>query len=226
MEIPLHVTFRNMPRSAAIETNLREKVDKLGSLHERIMSCRVIVEAPHRHHHKGKAYAVRIDLIVPGGELVINRAPKRLAAAKPTSPELLEKDLAESHEPSRHAAHEDIYVAIRDAFNAAARKLQDYARKRRGKVKRHEPEPRAIVSKLFPDDGYGFLQTQDGREIYFHKNSVLESGFDRLELSSHVRFVEELGANGPQATTVRIVTKASAASAKTRSASIVSQKEP
>src|SRR3990172_308921 len=118
MKIPLKITFRNMPPSKAVEATIREKAAKLESFYDRIMSCRVMVEAPHRHHHKGKAYQVRIHLTVPGGELVINRAPKRLDAAKTPRPEELEKELAESHEPSKHAAHEDVYVAIRDAFNA------------------------------------------------------------------------------------------------------------
>ena len=141
MQIPLQITFRNMPRSNAIEENIREKAAKLDSLFDGITSCRVIVEAPHRHHYKGKAYVVRIDMTVPGGELVINRAPKRLDAAKATDPEDLETDLAESHEPSKHAAHEDVYVAIRDAFNAAGRKVRDYARRRRGKQKSTNPPP-------------------------------------------------------------------------------------
>ncbi len=205
MEIPLQVTFRNMPPSKAIEANVRERAAKLDSFYDRIMSCRVTVEAPHRHHHKGKAYQVRIDLTVPGGELVINRAPKRLDAAKPRLSAPPDKDLAESHEPSKHGAHEDIYVTIRDAFNAAGRKLQDYARKRRGKVKRHEPEPHAVVTRLFPEEGFGFLETPDGREIYFHKNSVLAPGFDQLAIASEVQFVEERGEKGPQASTVRLV---------------------
>jgi ribosome-associated translation inhibitor RaiA len=145
MQIPLQITFRNMPRSNAIEENIREKAAKLDSLFDGITSCRVIVEAPHRHHYKGKAYVVRIDMTVPGGELVINRAPKRLDAAKATDPEGLETDLAESHEPSKHAAHEDVYVAIRDAFNAAGRKVRDYARRRRGKQKSTNP-PRSVAS--------------------------------------------------------------------------------
>ena len=145
MQIPLQITFRNMPRSNAIEENIREKAAKLESLFDGITSCRVIVEAPHRHHYKGKAYVVRIDMTVPGGELVINRAPKRLDAAKATDPEDLETDLAESHEPSKHAAHEDVYVAIRDAFNAAGRKVRDYARRRRGKQKSTNP-PRSVAS--------------------------------------------------------------------------------
>jgi cold shock CspA family protein/ribosome-associated translation inhibitor RaiA len=203
MKIPLKITFRDMPPSKAIEDNIREKAIKLDALYDDIMSCRVIVEAPHRHHHKGKAYVVRIDMIVPGGELVVNREPKRLVPARATDADELETTLAENHEPSKHAAHEDAYVAIRDAFNAAARKLQDYARRRRGKIKIHEATPLARVVKMFPIEDYGFLQTSDGREIYFHKNSVLPPGFDRLEVGTEVHYAEELGEKGPQASTVR-----------------------
>ncbi|HVO91950.1 MAG TPA: HPF/RaiA family ribosome-associated protein [Terriglobales bacterium] len=204
MKIPLKITFRDMAPSPAIEDNIREKADKLDALYDGIMGCRVIVEAPHRHHRKGKSYVVRIDMTVPGGELVVNREPKRLVAARPAGSEELEKNLAESHEPTKHAAHEDVYVAIRDAFNAASRKLQDYARRRRGKIKVHEATPLARVAKLFPIEDYGFLQTADGREIYFHKNSVLSPGFDRLEVGTEVYYAEELGEKGPQASTVRV----------------------
>jgi cold shock CspA family protein len=214
MEIPLKVTFRNMPPSPAIEASIKEKAAKLDTFYERIMSCRVIVEAPHRRHYKGKAYLVRIDLTVPGGELVVNRAPKRLETAKVRLSELSGKDLIESHEPSKHAAREDIYVAIRDAFNAAGRKLQDYARRQRGKVKAHEPAAHAVVSKLFPEDGFGFIQTPDGREIYFHKNSVLPPGFDQIQVGAEVYFAEEQGAKGPQASTVRFAGKPAAAKSR------------
>ncbi len=99
-----------------------KKQEKLESFCDRITSCRVIVEAPHRHHHKGKAFQVRIDLSAPGREIVINRAPKRLSAAKLTESRQVEKNFMENHRPSKHAAHEDVYVAIRDAFNAAGTK--------------------------------------------------------------------------------------------------------
>lgn len=204
MKIPLKITFRDMEPSKAIEENIRDRAAKLDALYDNIMGCRVIVEAPHRRHHKGKAYVVRIDMTVPGGELVINRAPKRLAAAKAARPEELEKELTESHKPSKHAAHEDVYVAIRDAFNAAGRKLQDFARRRRGKTKNHETAPVARVARLFPIEDYGFLETPDGREIYFHKNSVLQPGFSRLEVGTEVFYAEEPGEKGPQASTVRV----------------------
>ena len=118
MQIPLQMSFRNMEPSAAIETDVREKAAKLEKFFDRITSCRVMIEAPHRHHHKGKLYQVRIDITVPGQEIVV------------------------SHEGPHNHAHEDVYVAIRDAFNAAGRQLEDYARKSRGQVKRHtQPGP-------------------------------------------------------------------------------------
>ncbi len=205
MEIPLKITFRNMPPSRAVEASIREKAGKLESFYDRIMSCRVMVEAPHRHHHKGKAYQVRIDITVPGGELVINRAPKRLEAAKLPPSRRIEKDFSERHEPSKHAAHEDIYVAIRDAFNAVGRRLQDYARRQSGAVKAHEPAAQGRVTKIFPEERYGFLETPDGREIYFHGNSVLQPGFEHIALGAEVHFAEEVGEKGPQASTVRVI---------------------
>ena len=138
MTIPLQITFRNMKPSAAIEKHIREKAVKLESFCDRITNCRVTVEVPHRHHHKGKAFQVRIDLSAPGCEIVINRAPKRLSAAKLTDSRQVEKNFLENHRPSKHAAHEDVYVAIRDAFNAAGRKLQDHMRRQSGATKVHE----------------------------------------------------------------------------------------
>ena len=177
----MQLTFRNMPPSEAIEAHIREKAAKLDLFFDRIMTCRIVVEARHRRHHKGKLYHVRIDMIVPGGELVVNR------------------------EPTKHAAHADLYVAIRDALEGAGRKLQDYARRRRHQVKAHESAPLARVSRLFPAEGFGFLETADGREVYFHQNSVLGAGFARLEVGSEVYFTEEQGTKGPQASTVKPV---------------------
>jgi len=107
---------------------------------------------------------------------------------------------------NRQAA-EDPYVAVHEAFDAARRQLQDHARRRRGVVKVHEEIPHGRVSKLFPDEGYGFLETSDGREVYFHRNSVLGADFDRLSIGTEVRFAEEEGEKGLQASTVTVVGK-------------------
>lgn len=196
-----------MPPSAVIEASIREKASKLDQFYDKIMGCRVIVEAPHRHHRKGKLYHVRIDITTPGSEMVIKREPKRISEPSLRFQEAPGAEQAESHELSKYAAHDDIYVAIRDAFDAARRKLQDYARRCRGAVKVHEPEAQARVGKLFPEEGFGFLEAIDGREIYFHRNSVLEPGFDHLRVGSKVTFAEKQGEKGPQATTVRFMGK-------------------
>ncbi|HYH70590.1 MAG TPA: HPF/RaiA family ribosome-associated protein [Methyloceanibacter sp.] len=114
MQTPLNISFRNMDPSAAIETRVREKAEKLERLYDRIISCEVVVEAPHRNHQKGKLYDVRINLSVPGDDINVGRTG-----------------------PQNHA-HEDVYVAIRDAFAAASRQLEDHVRKMRGDVKTHE----------------------------------------------------------------------------------------
>ena len=103
--------------------------------------------------------------------------------------------------------NEELQVAIRDAFNAAQRRLRDYARRQRGEVKTLETPPQAVVSQLFAAEGYGFLSTPDGRGIYFHRHSVLAPGFDQLAIGTEVRFAEELGDKGPQASTVTMVSK-------------------
>ena len=185
MQIPLQITFRDIDQSDAVEARIRERVDRLEKFFDRITGCRVMVEAPHARHHKGKLYHIRVDLTVPGSEIVVRR------------------------EPQAHHAHEDIYVAIRDAFNAAQRRLQDYVRRNRGEIKTHETPPHGRVIKLFATQDYGFIETADGNEIYFHRNSVTNGAFDRLEIGSEVRYVAVEGESdkGPQASTVQPIGK-------------------
>jgi ribosomal subunit interface protein len=174
MKLPLQITTRNVSLSNAAEEAIREKASKLDTFYDHIMSCRVLVEVPHRHKHQGVAYNVRIDITVPGNELVVKREP-----------------------------NEDLYVAIRDSFDAARRQLQSFARRQRGEIKIHqEATPMGHVRKLYPQDNYGFIETPDGREIYFHRNSVKNSGFDHLSPNAEVRFTEEEGEQGPQAVVV------------------------
>jgi ribosomal subunit interface protein len=173
MNIPLQITARDIDLTDAIKTDITEKAGKLDKFYAGIMRCKVTVASPRRHQHEGKLYSVHIYMSVPGAELVVKRE--------------LDKDL---------------YVAIRDAFCDARRKLEDFVRKQRGDVKGHEESPQAVVSTLFPDKGYGFLTTQDGLEVYFHANSVLNKDFGSLEVGTKVRFVKEDGEKGPKASTV------------------------
>lgn len=182
MEKPLQITFRNFASTEAIESYVRTRAEKLERLSERIIGCHVTIELPHRHKQHGRHYAVRIDLAVPGAELVVTR------------------------DPSERKEHEDLYASIDAAFDDAKRMLEDHLRTARGDVKpRETPTRHARVARLRHGDGYGFLETSEGEEIYFHENSVLNHGFGRLTVGTVVRFVEEAGDKGPQASTVAIV---------------------
>ncbi|TAK63770.1 HPF/RaiA family ribosome-associated protein [Methylobacter sp.] len=178
MQIPLQITFRGIPHSDAVEAKIREKVSKLDRFHSHIMSCRVAVEAEHHRHHQGNQYHIRIDLTTPHKELVISR---------------------EHHDKK---AYEDIYIAIRDAFNAAIRQLEDYARVQRGKVKSHDLQSTGTVIRLLPEKDHGFLTAEDGHDVYFHRNSVTGDGFDALKVGDEVRYIEEDDDQGPKASIV------------------------
>jgi cold shock CspA family protein len=185
MQLPVQITFRGVDHSDAVEANIHERAGRLEQFYDRITGCRVIVETPHVRHHKGNLYHVRIDLTVPGAELVVGR------------------------DPAAHHAHEDIHVAIRDAFKAARRQLEDHVRRARGDIKSHKAPPHGRVSKLFPRNDYGIIETADAREIYFHRNSVVGDAFGHLNIGQEVRFVVAEGESekGPQATTVHLVGK-------------------
>jgi ribosomal subunit interface protein len=176
MKIPLQITFRNMPHSDAIEAKINEKAAKLDRYYDRIMSCRIVVEESQRRQHQGKLFSVHIDITVPGKELAVTREE-----------------------------NEDPYVAVRDAFDTAVRRIEEHARRMRGEVKTHEAPPSGRIIRITPDQSHGFIITPDHREIYFHRNSVLNDDFSQLKLGVAVTFIEEQGKKGPQAARVTII---------------------
>lgn len=180
MKLPLQITFRNIAHSDAIEAKIRERAEKLEHFHRYIMSCRVTVEESHKHQHQGNHYQIRADVKVPDRELVASR------------------------EPDEHHAYEDIYVAIRDVFDSLRRQLEDYARLQQGKVKAHEGPAQGRVVEIHPERNFGWIEAADGRLVYFHRNSLIESDISTLAVGANVRFDEEMGEQGPQATTVHL----------------------
>ncbi|MDR3607079.1 MAG: HPF/RaiA family ribosome-associated protein [Oligoflexia bacterium] len=182
MQVPLQIVFHNLDSSRTIAARIRERVAGLEEFFGRIISCRVAVEVPHKHRRRGNLYHVRIDLRVPGKELVVRRGP------------------------GLHGAHKDLLVTIHDAFDEAKRELEDYTRQRRYDVKTLTEPARGEIVRLVRDDGgFGFIRTEDGREIYFHSHSVLNEKYDQIQVGCEVRFVEESGEEGPQASTVEVV---------------------
>lgn len=185
MQIPPEIFYRNVEKTADIENLIVEKVGKLEEICDYITSCRVAVERRHQHQQTGNPYRVRIDVrIPPGHELVVKRI---------------------STEGERE---ETLPTVLRRAFETMRRELRELVERQRREVKKHpQQQVMALVEKLFPKEGYGFLRTVDGREVYFHSNSVLHGGFERLEIGTGVRLVEEVGEKGLQASTVEIVNK-------------------
>ena len=183
MEQALQISYRDFPKSEALDAVIREKAAKLDQYYEKIMACRVVVEQPHHHHRQGNLFHIRIDLTVPGKELVVKR------------------------DPSAHHAHEDPYVTVNDAFDAMRRQLQKFARRQRGDVKHHEGPPHGKIIEVMPMMDSGTILSSDGREIYFHRNSLIDANLDALEVGDEVWFAEESTPDGPQASTVHIVGK-------------------
>lgn len=182
MQIPVDITFKEIGKSDALEARVREWVNKLERVYDRIVRCEVMIETPHRHHRNGRQFHVRVRLTVPGGEIVTSR------------------------DPGPDEAHEDAYVAIRDAFTAVRRQLEDHVRKTLKRGEQGRPLQRngaahGRVTYLDVQKDWGWIEPDDGRRIYFHRNSVL-GGIDQLAVGDEVRFTEEDGNEGPQASTV------------------------
>ncbi|HEV7508066.1 MAG TPA: ribosome-associated translation inhibitor RaiA [Thermoanaerobaculia bacterium] len=183
MQIPMEISTRDVTLSPAIEAELRKRADKLERHYNRVTSCRIALERPTgNHHHDGGPYRVRVDVTVPGSEVVADKQS------------------------------EELFLAIRDAFEAAERQVEDFVDRRRDFAKPPAgATPEGEVVRLFAEEGFGFLTALDGREIYFHRNAVDGPGFDKLAIGSRVRFAEAQGFEGPQASSVSLVEAGSSA---------------
>jgi ribosomal subunit interface protein len=170
MQIPLQISMHGIEHSDALYNAIREKAEKLERYYDRIMSCRVVLELAGHHKRHGKQFTVRLDLKVPGGEIAITR----------------------EHD-------EDLQIALRDAFDAARRKIEDYARGQRGDVKHHVAELTGKVARIDAVEGFGFIATEDGSEYYFSRDNVVTPPFEHLSVGTVVRFIEDAGGEGPQA---------------------------
>jgi cold shock CspA family protein/ribosome-associated translation inhibitor RaiA len=193
------MTFRGVRRSDRVEAEVTARLRKLETYYHGIMGCHVLLELVQRHHEAGNHYHVRIDLTVPGEEIVVSHEASLHATDQDIH--LAKATKQDEAEPERKHA----LVAIHEAFHVARRRLQDYARRQRGAVKTPVRQAQGQISQLFPVDEYGYIEAEDGHEVYFQKSSVLRDAFDRLAVGTAVSFVEEPGEKGPQASTVRLV---------------------
>ena len=182
MQIPPQIEYQGFSPSEWQKRAVEEHVAKFDKTFRNISSGRIVVKWPGGHHRSGGLYEINIMLRLPG-----------------------DKEVDVSRTPKQDERYADFNFALNDSFKRARRQLQDKVRVMQRRVKAHEPRPTGRVTKLFDD--YGFLEGLAGLEVYFHRNSVLDNGFDKLKPGSLVYFSEEPGENGPQASTVKLAGK-------------------
>jgi cold shock CspA family protein/ribosome-associated translation inhibitor RaiA len=187
LEVPLELTFRDIEKTDELVELVNDKVASLEKVCDYIISCRIAIEKPQEHQRMGNPYRVRINVRVPPGhEIVVKR------------------------EPGDGDMHEPLDAVIRDVFAAAQRQLKELVEKQRNEVKTHpEHEVAAVIDRIFEREGYGFLKTIEGREVYFNENSLINDRFEDLEPGMGVRFVGTHSDAGFQASTVQVIDKPS-----------------
>ncbi|MGA2882273.1 MAG: HPF/RaiA family ribosome-associated protein [Bryobacteraceae bacterium] len=198
MLLPVQVTFRNIEDHAGLDDYVQKEAAKLERFYSRISSCRVVVERPQRAT-SSKLFHVRIDLGVPNEELVVKHIPSLHGTLEDMQTQKSRR------EAKSVLVHKNPKRAIHEAFQEMGRQLQDYARRQEGAVKTKQGAQEAVVKEISPQQGYGFLETDDGRAVYFHQASVLDGHFPQLRVGTKVHFHEEQGDKGPQASTVKII---------------------
>lgn len=179
MQTSLQIAWEHMDPSDFLQARIEREVAALERTFSGIISCKVHVEGRSHRQRKGGLYAMRVRLLLPGGV-----------------------EIEASRNPPQDHAHEDAYVTLRDVFSALRRQLRERVRERREQSQHPDVHPHGLVSQLAPEKDHGFIRADDGRELYFHRNSVL-TGFDRLRVGAEVHFAEEEGREGPQASSVR-----------------------
>ncbi len=183
MQTPPEIAFHQFEPSDALRAEIAKQVARLERFSDRITSCRLAVTKTARHQ-RGDLFQVALRVAMPGHKDVV-------------------VDRAHGDAPE----HEHALVAVRDAFDAAIRQIEDAMRDLRDEVKQHEAPAHGKVARFLAAEDCGFIETPDGREIYFHRNAVVDGDFDKLETGAEVRFVEEVGEKGAQASTVHVVGK-------------------
>lgn len=183
MQLPLEVTYRGLERNDFIHDLIQKKSTKLERACPHMISCRVVLEREQKQKRTGSEYKIRVELgVPPGHNLVVTRKTLILQAQK------------------------DLPPLVREAFEAAERKIKELAAQQKGRVKSHpQQEIQAFIDQIFPGEDYGYIRTVDGREIMFHRNSLVNENFDALEVGAGVAFELAEDPGAARASSVRVM---------------------
>lgn len=170
MHQPLDIRFLGMEPSEAVEAAAREKAAKLDHFCPNLMSCRVTIELLQKHQHQGRPFGVRVDVTLPGHELNVDRAQD-----------------------------EDVYVALRDAFDHIRRQIEDTVRHDRRDEKLHPVPLHGEVVRFEAEGRFGFIRSAAGDDYRFDADSVVGRPFEHVAVGDAVQFIAEVAEQGRQA---------------------------
>jgi ribosomal subunit interface protein len=175
MPAAIEIRFLGIAPSPAVEAAVQRKSARLGRFSQALMSCRVSIDAAHKHQHQGHPYRIRIDVTLPGHELVVDRVE-----------------------------HEDVYVALRHAFDSMRRQLAQTMQRRRGQIKKHSEPLHGAVIQIDAESRYGLIETPDGTHYWFSPENLAGMPFEHITLGTPVQFLPELAAQGLQAKRISV----------------------
>jgi ribosomal subunit interface protein len=185
MQVAPEIIFNGIDRSPWVENYVAERMQHLERFSQDITRCHVTLTREQRSHRKGNRYSVMVEVRVPRHH-----------------------DLAVKKQKQIHDIQTQLPAIINEAFGAIETQLKRTVERRRGYEKSHNGQPHGMIAKLFAQEGYGFIRAlEDDREVYFHRNSVLHDDFERLAIGTEVRFAAEDGEEGPQASSVQVVSR-------------------
>jgi len=220
MEVPPEIVLKNVKMTSEIDKLLNRGIAKLEQTCNYITNTHITLEREQGRHQTGNPYRMLIDIRIPNrAAIVVSRSSKaaksKLEGLTGTPARLgidveLEKGADKQVDlPKKLKVREEpLQALIRRAFDSARRQLEKEVEKQRGEEKTSaQLQTQAVVEKIFRDEGYGFLRSLDGQQIYFHQNSVLHDHWNSLNAGAIVRYVPELGEKGLQASTVEMVNK-------------------
>jgi ribosomal subunit interface protein len=181
LRVSPEISYLNVDKTDALESLVHREIDKLHRFADDIMSCSVVLERPNQHQRSGNPYRVRVEVKLPPNKHLV-----------------VTKGLQD------HDMHDELVTVVRNAFATMERRLREIDDKRKGEVKHHDA-PVGFVSTVNAGEDYAFIQTPEGRQLYMHRNSLLDADFSDLAVGTGVWFNEEMGEEGPQVTSARIV---------------------
>ncbi|MCH9769493.1 MAG: HPF/RaiA family ribosome-associated protein [Gammaproteobacteria bacterium] len=177
MQQPVQITFRDIPHSQEVTQHIYAKAEKLNQYSDLIISCHITVELAQNNQQQGKLYNSRIIVTLPE-----------------------KKTIAVNHQ-----SDENLYVAIREAFDCTVRKIEETMQKIRGDVKHHAEFMAGKIVRLFADKNFGFIEDNEGNEYYFNEDSLSHLDFNTLNTGDTVQFVASIADEGPRAYRIKSI---------------------